>query len=312
MPTDSHGRHPRGHRIRGFLATIAALAIALALAASSTLAEETKDSAKAPEPPTDAELAAISERGRILAGYDEAAWYGTDAVQAVNPNDALVHGFIAVKETSGKWRVVFGKRSESDSAFLVAYEAVQGDRPRVFTGSAKVPPVIDRDVLLRASRALDTARAAHGGVSRPYNMAVIPAPAESWFVYAYPAVLKEGLWPIGGDTRYTVSGDGRHVLSTRKLHNSILEAAPPEGAKAGFHTHVLACIPEDTDVMAVLRRDARCAEYIACDPFMYAVDPDGAVRHLGLTDVILKDKEDGATGATPPAKPNDLRKPNPR
>jgi hypothetical protein len=32
------------------------------------------------EPPTQKELAAITERGRDLAGYDAAAWHATDAI----------------------------------------------------------------------------------------------------------------------------------------------------------------------------------------------------------------------------------------
>jgi len=92
-----------------------------------------------------------------------------------------------------------------------------------------------------------------------------------------------------------VSADGHTIKATRPLHKTILEEAPPKDdktqTKARFHTHVLACIPEDTDVMAVLSRSPIVPEYIACDPFMYAVDPDGSIRVLGLTKEILKDKE---------------------
>ena len=34
------------------------------------------------EPPSKAELAAITDRGRDLAGYDAAAWHASDALQA--------------------------------------------------------------------------------------------------------------------------------------------------------------------------------------------------------------------------------------
>ena len=37
------------------------------------------------EPPAKEELAAITERGRDLAGYDAAAWHGSDALQAKQP-----------------------------------------------------------------------------------------------------------------------------------------------------------------------------------------------------------------------------------
>ncbi len=36
------------------------------------------------EPPTQQELAAITERGRDLAGYDAAAWHASDATQTLS------------------------------------------------------------------------------------------------------------------------------------------------------------------------------------------------------------------------------------
>jgi hypothetical protein len=42
------------------------------------------------EPPTQKELAAITERGRDLAGYDVAAWHASDAIQAKNPKDGTI------------------------------------------------------------------------------------------------------------------------------------------------------------------------------------------------------------------------------
>ena len=59
----------------------------------------------------------------------------------------------------------------------------------------------------------------------------------------------------------------------------------------GFHTHVLTSMPEDTDVLAVLSREPKVPEHIACDPFMYFLDVDGTIRVLGLTKDFLKDKK---------------------
>ena len=61
------------------LATVTALAL-LALA----------DPPDRKEPPTKEELAAITERGRNLAGYDAAAWHASDAVQAKDPKPGRV------------------------------------------------------------------------------------------------------------------------------------------------------------------------------------------------------------------------------
>ena len=46
--------------------------------------------AKTPSELSEAELAAISERGILLAGYGRAAWHATDAVTALHPPEGMV------------------------------------------------------------------------------------------------------------------------------------------------------------------------------------------------------------------------------
>ena len=50
----------------------------------------------------EADLAAISERGILLAGYDKAAWHATDAVMALHLPEGTVSRYIARKTTRGK------------------------------------------------------------------------------------------------------------------------------------------------------------------------------------------------------------------
>ena len=57
------------------------------------------------EPPSKEELAAISSRGRDLAGYDAAAWHASDAVQAKQPKEATVVRYIA-RKTDKRWMAV--------------------------------------------------------------------------------------------------------------------------------------------------------------------------------------------------------------
>src|SRR5437868_8343098 len=59
------------------------------------------------EAPSAAELAEITERGRALAEYDQAAWHATDAVQMANPKTVEGQHYIAKKENE-RWTVVFG------------------------------------------------------------------------------------------------------------------------------------------------------------------------------------------------------------
>jgi hypothetical protein len=74
-------------------------------------------------------------------------------------------------------------------------------------------------------------------------------------VYILPAQTTADVYPLGGDTRYLLSADGSKIIETRQLHKTILEIknAPSDTKKvAGYHTHILTDIPEDTDVFHVL------------------------------------------------------------
>jgi hypothetical protein len=247
------------------------------------------------EPPSPApsseELRGISERGRQLAAYDQAAWHGTDAVRALAPNDALVKNYIARPNADGKWSVAFGHRTPADDAFEIDYEATESLGPTDFVGRALTPPRADTDYFLRAARALDLVRTQFTSpYDRPYVIAVLPAAAEGWYVYAYPAVIKIGIWPLGGDTRYTVSADGRSILATRQLHKSILEPPPAPAGRTpimGYHVLVLSDRPEDTDVMNVLQRQPPMKEMIAAHQWMYLISASGDIVLLGRTEDVL-------------------------
>lgn len=237
------------------------------------------------------ELDAITARGRLLAEYDRAAWYGTDAVLALHPDQNLVRGYLARRRADGLWEVVFGRLDPQANAFLIAYRAVQrspGDTS--YLATAVLPRESDAEWYARAARALDVARGAFGAANRPYNAMVVPAGGDGdWFVYLVPAITRPGVYPLGGDVRYRVSSDGRTMIAQRRLHNTVLEWAPPE-AKAGrepvmtYHTAVLDDRPEDTDVFHVLSRAPKFQEYVVSKSFFFRIDVDGritAYRHDG-------------------------------
>jgi hypothetical protein len=72
-----------------------------------------------------------------------------------------------------------------------------------------------------------------------------------------PAQTVPSIYPLGGDMRYLVTADGNKIVESRRMHKSILEnPLPPAGQSAvmGFHSAVMADIPEDTDVFHVLVR----------------------------------------------------------
>ena len=235
--------------------------------------------------PTAEELAAITERGRVLEEYDQAAWHATDMVETANPKTIDGQHCLAKKE-NGRWTVVFGALNGDKIKFLISYEAEQLAKPKEFAVKKDDPVKEDTGFYLFAARALEAALADFGRVGRPYNAAVLPATHSEvtdgeglLYVYLYPTQTKAGIFPFGGDVRYLISADGTRILVKRQLHKIILEPAPAKGKKlpAGYHTHVLTDQPEDTDVLHVLQQDPPVPEIIATAHFLYQVAADGSI-----------------------------------
>jgi len=229
--------------------------------------------------PADAELAAISERGRELAAYDQAVWHATDALQTANPKTAQGQRCLARFEND-RWNVVFGSLNADKTKFLISYEALQGSKPRSFSVKRDDPPREDYDFHLFAARAVEIASADFGGTPRPYNAAALPAADHQLYVYLYPAPLTANSYPLGGDVRYLISGDGRQILDKRQLHKTIIEVSVANAKKsaAGSHSHTFSDAPEDTDVLHVLQQDPPSPEKVVTPHFVYEITADGAIR----------------------------------
>lgn len=230
-------------------------------------------------PPTNEELAAITERGRLLYEYDQAVWHASDAVQMANPKNVEGQRYIAKKE-NGKWTVVFGKLNEDHSRLGISYQADEQAGLRQFAVRQETAERQDEGFFLYAARSIEVAMKDFGIASRPYNVAVLPGPAEQLYVYLYPAQSKARVYPLGGDVRYLVSADGTKILEKRQMHKSIIETTPQPGKKtvAGFHAHILSNLPEDTDVFHVLTQDPPLPEFVGTPRFTYKVNIDGTIQ----------------------------------
>ena len=260
--------------IRGIAARAAVFLAGFAVSVVTTNA-----AAQEPIPPPPQELAAISERGMLLYEYDQAAWHASDAIQMANPKSVEGQRYIAKKE-NGKWSVVFGKLNEDRSRFGIIYEADEQATLRQFAVQREPTEGQDEGFFLCAARAIELAMKDFGVTSRPYNVAVLPGPAEQLYVYMYPAQTKARVYPLGGDLRYLVSADGTKILEKRQMHKTIIEIAPPAGRKsvAGFHSHALSDLPEDTDVFHVLTQDPQLPEFVGTPHFTYQVKADGTIQ----------------------------------
>ena len=249
------------------------------------------------EPPSKAELAAITQRGRDLAGYDDAAWHASDAVQAKNPKEGSVAGYLARKADKG-WVVAFGRLDQDKAKYLIAYKATQGKNPDEFDVKAFDPPKTDTGFFRSAAKATETALKdfveLFEGDQRPYNVAILPAEKSQFWVYLVPAPTKPGVWPLGGDVRYLMSSDGGKIVAKRQLHKSVIENESPKDENqrpvGGMHTHILAETPEDTDVLHVLTRKPAVPELILTKRFIFAVEADGEAKYVGKAEDFLKKK----------------------
>ncbi len=226
-------------------------------------------------------LAGVSERGKDLYAYDQAAWHGTDAFFALKPDTRGLTRYICVKTPSG-WRVFFPRWNETHDQLMVVYEAKEvGGR---FTAIKFDSPALAKEDLIAKERALELATKDFGDPKRPYNSAILPAPDGHIYVYFYPGQTKENVWPLGGDVRYTISADGTKIITRRQLHKSVLdtEFKPGGGQVSGYHSHVLSDVPEDTDVLYVLNRKPSIPEYVGASKKIFVVNPDGSVEPTTL------------------------------
>lgn len=233
--------------------------------------------------PSNAELAAITERGRMLEEYDVAAASATDAMVALKPDASAAPYFIA-RKTGKAWEVVFGKLNPNRDKFLIVYKASQGSSSKELTAKKVDPLSEDHGFYLNAAKAIQTASHDFGTPKRNYNAYVLPAEKAQFYVYLLPAQTVEGVFPLGGDVRYTIAADGT-IVNKRQMHRTILESKDSvnagQKAAAGYHSHTLGNAPEDSDVFHVLNRKPLLPEYVKTpDKHLYAIQTDGSIQRV--------------------------------
>jgi hypothetical protein len=223
-------------------------------------------------------LDGVTERGRALYAYDQAAWHGTDAFLELNPDTNGLTKYICSKTASG-WVVSFGGWNSARDKLLITYDALETGQPGHFVAHRIDPPREATDEQTAMERALELASADFQRPQRPYNSAILPAPNGNFYIYYYPAQTKKTVWPIGGDVRYTISPDGKQIIEKRQLHKTILdmEYKPDSNAVAGMHSHILSDVPEDTDVLYVLTRKPSIPEYVGTQKRIFVINTDGTI-----------------------------------
>ena len=223
-------------------------------------------------------LAGVTERGRALYAYDQAAWHGTDAFFALKPDTKGLTHYICRKSTSG-WVVSFGNWNDAHDKLSIVYEARETGDSGKYKARKYDPPIEASAELTAMERGLELAIHDFGTQTRQHNTAILPAAGGKLFIYIYPGQTKENVWPLGGDVRYTISADGKQIVEKRQLHKGVMdmEYKPGSGAVSGVHSHILSDVPEDTDVLYVLTRKPSIPEYIATQKEKFVVNVDGSI-----------------------------------
>jgi hypothetical protein len=236
----------------------------------------------------------ITARGRALYEYDAAARHSTDAVMALKPAAGSFNMHVGKKTDKG-WTLAYGKLSDKRDKYLIVYEAVQGASIKEFKVTKFDQPKPDTGFYLNAARALEIVTLDDKPpvipASRPYNIAVLPAPNDEFYVYVLPAQIKTGVFPLGSDSRYRISKDGRKILEKRAMHKAIIEySTPPNTAKveSGYHTAILDEIPEDSDVFHVLARTPSVPEWVITKTYVYRITPDGGIKYIMTVEAFKK------------------------
>lgn len=240
----------------------------------------TVSAAKKAPPATPAELAGITVRGRMLAEYDDAAVRSSEAVLKINPNPQNSNFYFCFKKTS--WTCEFGTFNAAGTSFLVSYETASAGGPPQFTALAHSPAQPAGGIEFNMAKAVLTAERDFQPTAekRPYDASILPAGAGQFSVYITPARIRAGVYPLGGDVRYVISGDGGTIVEKRQLHRAIIDFEPAKGSQkiaAGVHTDVLTDVPAETDVFYVLTRKPAIPEFVTAGGYTYRIDVDGNI-----------------------------------
>lgn len=260
---------------------------------ATTTIPSNKEGHSRDRPADQTELDGIAVRGRAIAAYDQAAWQATDLVRSIQPHEGAVKMYLGWQTDDG-WKIGFGKLNESGTRFLLAYEVppfVGGVKPTVVVHD---PAVEDDGFWLKEALAFNTVRA-QVAINRPYNIAALPAWLGGhghWWIYTYPAQTVTGTYPAGGDTRYTVSADGKAIEEVHEMHASIIEydLSPKLNDLQIYRTSYLDDAPEDTDVANAIMM-GHVPATVVTPKFVYRIAADGTATYVTTTDVFRKSQE---------------------
>lgn len=214
---------------------------------------------------TSAEASAVSgaaARGRLIYAYDQAAWHGTDDLQAKMPDYAAKVGGWIVDGPGDAPQLVFFDKDQADPhiVYVADFSGTTLKSSRVL-GAADDRTLSPRRKAMIAARraAIEALAAAKKGMCKgpSYNTVVLPPAAEGQPILVYVMTPQTDLKavPMGGHYRIEVTADGQ-AGTPRPFTNSCLEMPfeDPKGSRpeALFITHLLDPTPTEIHVFSSL------------------------------------------------------------
>ncbi len=227
-------------------------------------------------------LQEISRKGAMLYSYDQACHIATDLVFARSTNRDRLGLYLAYKDSSG-WRVGFGKISMDSSFFELAYQVQFSGNLSASDCKEYSPATLDNRTYLPLARAVSLVidNFPPRSSEHTYNYAVLPTGSNNVDVYVYPAQTHNGIYPLGGDDRYTISLASNSIVDVKILHKSVLDLATPletEKLAASGSRSILSSTPVETDVLLVLLRRPRFPHYVVTkDTAAFWIDTTGSI-----------------------------------
>lgn len=233
--------------------------------------------------PSEEELTRIRTAGRWLALYEIVCDRADDALAAAGAS--VDRGPCLARKSRTGWGVAYGQWR--DGGGFAQRAAVRLNSSREVTG------VDTTASMAREGWAYEFGRAASIGRREAQNQlgALTESHTYGVIVAAYPwddTVLTTYVFPdpddetvLGRDVRVEIDARTGAVQGSQRLHNGVVSMSDfPQDSRASVLTAVRTCVPTETDVFMVLRRDPPMPHIVIAETWIYGIEPNGEVKVL--------------------------------
>ncbi len=232
--------------------------------------------------PSEEKLTRIRNAGRWLALYEIVCDRADEAL--IEQGHSVEGSPCLARKTSKGWSVAYG--NWSGDRFEQRAEAQLNDAREV-TDVEVEDSTVNQGWIYRFGRAASASEREAGdelsAVMEKYEYGVIvadyPWDDSVLTTYIFPDPENEIL--LGGDLRVKIDASTGSILQSERLHNEVIPMGRfPRNAKASVSTAVRTCLPTETDVFMVLRRDSSLPHTIVAEEWIYGIEPNGEVKTL--------------------------------